>query len=1152
MPDLPQIEQVWIANVSEYVAAMGEMLAATEAVAGAVAALQSEIDALHGKTVDIGIDTAAASAAAAVNDLAGAEYRLSAASQLQVETSRALAEADRTIAATDEMLLGIMQERAATTALVTRASESAVPALVAAAAATDAVGGAATRAWRPWFLFGNTWQTALHWIVAGSAEFLAVAIPAVVALAAGLLVAAQGAQNVQQHFQALYAATESTYSAFHQTVGSVVGLGSALQAAQNAANPGVYEILGSAINAAKSHFADFAGAGLQVVHMFDEFAARVNVDLRGALGVQLHNFLATMVTDLQQAGQVLGNFGHALINVFAAMPGLVHVLLSAAVAISQFVSWLSRAPAGLLTFGIAMEEVFRWGGLLLGVMARLAGAGTLLNAFAAGGGFITRFGAAIKALVVQGGLFIATMGEMAASSGLLGGRLAAAGAAVDAFGMDVAVAGEAMSTAWIAGITLGAAAVVYLTAKLASMKSATEAWIAASDQAVASASDLNKLPVIYNQLAGTSIRLADSQKALAVSFQANSLHLGTMTNLSRGASQSSVELANHLISLVGTANQVRGNINLLAGAFHISAAGAVALANAAGVNLQQGMAKGSLAMQIAVQQINNLRTGLGAMGAPIGVIGADMQAMGVQSQLASSKVGQVNQAMDQFIGTTTGGMNAVMQFNAALTAMGHDTTSSSQSITGAINSISHSAASMGYSLAGIGPRAQQSWQQFDAAVQQGNSVLDTMRIGMAEGVVSASQYSNEIRAVGGALLPFAANNKTALAIVSQLAQEMGMPATTNLKTLAAQFGVTGKAAERMGTVGMEKAIAKMANLNTVARNLSVTVGTQLDSAMAGAIVKASHLDQAYSKWANDLKSNKGPQTLAGDLRAIQRAQDFVNTATQKGTGILNKEGSAMTGLGNATSKAASSTSKHVTAISSAVRQLQAHITMADRSASATGGLASKTSDLANKTGTAASKTQTAAGNVQHLGSNANTSAGQVRNLASQIQSTGNFSGTASGKISQVAGAMQHAGAMAATATGQVRALAAAIASLQSKTITITTNFVTTGTPHRQHGGPVAPNIAYMVGEAGPELFVPKMAGMVIPHSTTEQVMNIMAGPSRPAPVGAPAAGGGPPIHVHLFLDGKEISAAVRQDTYRWQTRNAGVRSGLSIPGTRIG
>ena len=37
-------------------------------------------------------------------------------------------------------------------------------------------------------------------------------------------------------------------------------------------------------------------------------------------------------------------------------------------------------------------------------------------------------------------------------------------------------------------------------------------------------------------------------------------------------------------------------------------------------------------------------------------------------------------------------------------------------------------------------------------------------------------------------------------------------------------------------------------------------------------------------------------------------------------------------------------------------------------------------------------------------------------------------------------------------------------------------------PHRQHGGPVAKNKPYTVGEGGEELFVPNTAGSIIPNN----------------------------------------------------------------------
>ena len=49
----------------------------------------------------------------------------------------------------------------------------------------------------------------------------------------------------------------------------------------------------------------------------------------------------------------------------------------------------------------------------------------------------------------------------------------------------------------------------------------------------------------------------------------------------------------------------------------------------------------------------------------------------------------------------------------------------------------------------------------------------------------------------------------------------------------------------------------------------------------------------------------------------------------------------------------------------------------------------------------------------------------------------------------------------------------------------------TGIFGKQHGGPVLPRIPYLVGEAGPELFVPAAAGAILPH-------NRLAGAGRAA------------------------------------------------------
>ena len=43
---------------------------------------------------------------------------------------------------------------------------------------------------------------------------------------------------------------------------------------------------------------------------------------------------------------------------------------------------------------------------------------------------------------------------------------------------------------------------------------------------------------------------------------------------------------------------------------------------------------------------------------------------------------------------------------------------------------------------------------------------------------------------------------------------------------------------------------------------------------------------------------------------------------------------------------------------------------------------------------------------------------------------------------------------------------------------------------RAEGGPVYSNKPYIVGEKGPELFIPKVPGVVIPHELTELMMKM--------------------------------------------------------------
>lgn len=76
-----------------------------------------------------------------------------------------------------------------------------------------------------------------------------------------------------------------------------------------------------------------------------------------------------------------------------------------------------------------------------------------------------------------------------------------------------------------------------------------------------------------------------------------------------------------------------------------------------------------------------------------------------------------------------------------------------------------------------------------------------------------------------------------------------------------------------------------------------------------------------------------------------------------------------------------------------------------------------------------------------------------------------------------------------------------------------------GAPGRATGGPVGPGRAYMVGERGPELFVPTASGQVFPAGTSGGGRDVRVSISLNAPAGTePAA---------LARSGRQVARTVR-------------------------
>ena len=224
--------------------------------------------------------------------------------------------------------------------------------------------------------FWARWGTVIHWVIAGGAEFLAVFIPAMVAAAAAATVMSDAVGFVAYRLKAMYDVQQAVGAIYGTTIDNMLGFTSIMQQAQNAADPGVYELLGAAINILRADSGNFVNMGVKVVGILDEFAAKITGELTGALGSQLTGLVSKGATDLAELGAVFGNLGHTVLNLASDMPGLAEVLLAVFVGASKLLEILTSMPAKIITVAMGFEEFARWGSLVSSMLGRMTGVAT--------------------------------------------------------------------------------------------------------------------------------------------------------------------------------------------------------------------------------------------------------------------------------------------------------------------------------------------------------------------------------------------------------------------------------------------------------------------------------------------------------------------------------------------------------------------------------------------------------------------------------------------------------------------------------------------------------------------------------------------------------------------------------------------------------
>jgi hypothetical protein len=901
------------------------MRTAALAAAAANARLVESCVELDDVLDDVGISAGAA--ASRLNDLRDASAQAAGADS-------------RLAGELNDLRDALAENTAATQALSGRVNDlrdSFAQAALAAAALGKASDGSAARA----VIAGSNFRllgtgirltaTAIHWLIAGTAEFLAVFVPATVAVGAWAFAWTQGAQNVYQHMTSLFAATESLGQAAGKTMGEMLGLNGAWQKIQNEANTDVYQVLGAGLNILSEAFGNLARAGLRAGQIFDTFAAKLVYDFSaaGGAGQRLGGLMANMVPDLVEIGQVFGNLGHALVNFASDMPGLAEGLLAFADAVSRVIYWISTLPKYLIMGFMALEEFNRWGSLAVTVMGKLGLATTELSG-KTGSYFLVgdRFIGILKNM-------IGIIPNLAFGIASLASKIPLLGAAIGVSADDIEKARLA-TVAWIEDLsaleTLGIAAVIaglgFLVYKIVTTRSAAQQLGESMQEAASKANDLSVLRVVGANLADLSAKIrsaADSvsryqqgeilaAKASQMMADSASAGAGRIAEYQQGAELAArafrmmgdsaslassgfamarsnlAALSADQVQQVGDAARVVQGAEQIARAYHMTVPEAMATAQNAGVSLTNALKNQKNQWTQAGDQIRDYIRGLGAMGQSTGQVGHDMLAMAIQTGLAGTKIQQVNEAWDEFMQNLTGGTGGLAGLETAIEQIGSVVGKVSNNLSNSTGSMSLSTQQFAESLkhyTGVGASAWQNFTQIMGSTMP--QLADWFRTAETEGAITGPRFTKAILDMSSQMTGFARDSKPAQAELVGFAQSQGL----NIRTfpeLEKAIKSAGANVQNLGKLTGDTTIA-MSDMSKIAQNLGDVMNSQVTAAISNAALHTEHfyadvqnLTSAMSKYGAG-----SPQAVAAANKVTQAFDAAQKMAAEVGRNALQSQ-----------------------------------------------------------------------------------------------------------------------------------------------------------------------------------------------------------------------------------------------------------------------
>ena len=347
---------------------------------------------------------------------------------------------------------------------------------------------------------------------------------------------------------------------------------------------------------------------------------------------------------------------------------------------------------------------------------------------------------------------------------------------------------------------------------------------------------------------------------------------------------------------------------------------ALGLMDLAGVKAGQSFA-------VARQEVQNLITGYKNLGIQGGVLGNSINAVTLQAEQQQSRVQQLAQAWTNFIGLVTSGesgfVSVVQQVTGTLNQAadaGASLSVKNGQVSTSIKNVTSAAAGAKVNIDGLSASSLSLKSSFIQSVQAGSQQLNNlMQLSAAggQGRRGLDMVAQAGRDVIQQLLPLAARSADARTMLYALAQQASYTGANSFKSLAEWVGNTKNPMQDLENITNSLTVAA-GNLAADVQNLAQAISTNLNQAMAAAILQANGGRAAFNRFANAaIKSHGDLGQMSGAAR--QLAHELI--ATMGNTAQAKAEFETFAGMLGINKSRADSLWRSVTHLSSAMRAI---------------------------------------------------------------------------------------------------------------------------------------------------------------------------------------------------------------------------------------